>query len=67
MQSVNTIYKENQKVIGHNTDIGGFKQSLEYINYSVKNKKVFILGAGGVAPSIPVSYTHLTLPTKRIV
>jgi len=52
VQSVNTIYKENQKVIGHNTDVGGFKQSLEYINYNVKNKKVFILGAGGVAPSI---------------
>ena len=52
VQSVNTIYKENQKVIGHNTDVGGFKQSLEYINYNVKNKKVFILGAGGVVPSI---------------
>jgi len=55
-QSVNTIYKENENgvdvVIGDNTDVGGFKQSLEYINYNVKNKKVFILGAGGVAPSI---------------
>jgi len=54
--SVNTIYKENENginvVVGHNTDVGGFKQSLEYINYSVKNKKVFILGAGGVVPSI---------------
>jgi len=39
VQSVNTIYKENQKVIGHNTDVGGFKQSLEFINYNVKNKK----------------------------
>jgi len=52
VQSVNTIYKENQKVIGHNTDVDGFKKSLEYINYKVKNKKVFILGAGGVVPSI---------------
>ncbi len=55
-QSVNTIYKENENgvdvVIGDNTDVGGFKQSLEYINYNIKNKKVFILGAGGVAPSI---------------
>ena len=38
VQSVNTIYKENQKIIGHNTDVGGFRESLEYINYSVKNK-----------------------------
>jgi len=54
--SVNTIYKENENgvdvVVGGNTDVGGFKQSLEYINYNVKNKKVFILGAGGVVPSI---------------
>jgi len=54
--SVNTIYKENENgvdvVVGDNTDVGGFKQSLEYINYNVKNKKVFILGAGGVVPSI---------------
>jgi len=54
--SVNTIYKEKENgidaVVGDNTDVGGFKQSLEYINYNVKNKKVFILGAGGVVPSI---------------
>ena len=52
VQSVNTIFKKDNKVIGENTDVGGFKQSLEYINYTVKNKKVFILGAGGVVPSI---------------
>ena len=52
VQSVNTIFKKDNKVIGENTDVDGFKQSLEYINYTVKNKKVFILGAGGVVPSI---------------
>ncbi len=52
VQSVNTIFKKDNKVIGENTDVGGFKQSLEYINYAVKNKKIFILGAGGVVPSI---------------
>ena len=52
VQSVNTIFKKDNKVIGENTDVGGFKQSLEYINYTIKNKKVFILGAGGVVPSI---------------
>ena len=51
-QSVNTIFKNNNKVIGDNTDIGGFVNGLKHINYSVKNKKVFILGAGGVVPSI---------------
>tara|TARA_B100000029_G_scaffold516111_1_gene626977 strand:+ start:1739 stop:2521 length:783 start_codon:yes stop_codon:yes gene_type:complete len=54
-QSVNTIYKKNNKVVGDNTDVGGFEQSLKHINYSVKNKKVFILGAGGVAPAIIIA------------
>ena len=57
-QSVNTIYIEknnitgSNKVVGRNTDILGFKYSLEHIKYSVKGKKIFILGAGGVTPSI---------------
>ena len=51
-RSVNTIYKENDKVIGHNTDIAGFELSLRYSKYDVKDKKVFILGAGGVVSSI---------------
>jgi len=58
-QSVNTIFKKNNKVIGDNTDIGGFEQSLKNINYSVKNRKVFIIGAGGVAPSIILALKRL--------
>ena len=51
-QSVNTIYKKNNKVIGHNTDIFGFKASIEKAKYNLNNKEVLILGAGGVVPSI---------------
>ena len=51
-QSINTIYKENDKIIGHNTDMAGFELGLRHINFSVKDKKVFILGAGGVVSSI---------------
>jgi len=51
-ESVNTIYKQNGKVVGHNTDTIGFELALKHINYNVKNKKVFVLGAGGVTPSI---------------
>ena len=57
-QSVNTIYIEKNKItgsneiVGKNTDIPGFKYSLEHIKYSVKGKKIFVLGAGGVTPSI---------------
>ena len=51
-QSVNTIYKKNNKIVGTNTDVTGFNYALQQIKYSVKGKKIFILGAGGVAPSI---------------
>jgi len=52
VQSVNTIFKRDNKVIGDNTDVVGFEKGLKHINYDVKNKKIFILGAGGVVPSI---------------
>ena len=51
-QSVNTIYKENNKILGHNTDISGFELAIRGKGYDMKNKKLFILGAGGVVPSI---------------
>ena len=51
-QSVNTIIFENDKAIGHNTDIKGFEYSLKFNNISLKNKNIFIVGAGGVVPSI---------------
>jgi len=59
VQSVNTIFKKDNKVIGDNTDIGGFEQALKHINYSIKNKKIFILGAGGVVPSIIIALKRL--------
>ena len=51
-QSVNTIYLDNDKVVGHNTDIDGFKMAVEQTKFLLANKKIFILGAGGVVPSI---------------
>ena len=58
-KSVNTVFKRNNKIIGENTDIGGFEQGLKHINYNVKNKKIFILGAGGVVPSIIIALKKL--------
>ncbi len=51
-QSVNTIAYENGNLIGHNTDIVGFDKAVKSLNFDMKNKKVLILGAGGVVPSI---------------
>jgi shikimate dehydrogenase len=51
-QSVNTVYKKGNLIIGDNTDITGFELAIKRTNYNLKNKSVFILGAGGVVPSI---------------
>mgnify|MGYP001360376603 CR=1 FL=1 len=51
-QSVNTIILDNEKLLGCNTDIFGFESAIKNLNYDISNKKIFILGAGGVVPSI---------------
>ena len=51
-QSVNTIILKNNSLVGHNTDIPGFTKAIKNLNFSIKEKKIFILGAGGVVPSI---------------
>jgi len=58
-KSVNTIYLENNRVIGHNTDIGGFEKSIYQSNVDLANKKILILGAGGVVPSIIYALTKM--------
>ena len=63
-QSVNTIYLKNAKVIGHNTDIFGFERAIKKINFNLNNKRIFILGAGGVVPSI--IYTLIKMGSSEI-
>ena len=58
-QSVNTIYLDNSKIIGHNTDTAGFAMSIQKSNINLSNKKVLILGAGGVVPSIISSLVEM--------
>ena len=57
--SVNTICLEEDKIIGHNTDIAGFELAIRYINYDVKRKKALIIGAGGVSPSIILALKNM--------
>ena len=39
-------------MIGHNTDIVGFDKAIKALDFNMKDKKILILGAGGVVPSI---------------
>ncbi len=51
-QSVNTIIFEKGNLIGHNTDIVGFDKAIKALNFNMKNKRILILGAGGVVSSM---------------
>ena len=50
--SVNTIILDNKDLVGHNTDVVGFTNAIKNLKFNIIGKKVFILGAGGVVPSI---------------
>ena len=63
--SVNTIYKNNQDIIGHNTDVAGFELGLRHSKINVLGKSTFIIGAGGVVPSI--IYSLLNMGCKKIM
>ena len=60
-QSVNTIYKNKDKIIGDNTDITGFKIGLEATNQNIKGKIALILGAGGVVSSIIIALKKMQI------
>ena len=62
--SVNTIYKNGNEIIGHNTDVAGFELGLRHSKINVLHKSALILGAGGVVPSIV--YSLLGMGCKKI-
>ena len=62
--SVNTIYKSGNDLIGHNTDVAGFELGLRHSKINVLHKSILILGAGGVVPSI--IYSLLSMGCKKI-
>ncbi|MCK5015104.1 MAG: shikimate dehydrogenase [Candidatus Omnitrophica bacterium] len=51
--AINTIViDEERKLIGHNTDAPGFLSHLAELGFQTKDKRVAILGAGGVSRAI---------------
>ena len=62
--SVNTIYKNDNEIIGHNTDVAGFELGMRHSKINVLHKSILILGAGGVVPSI--IFSLLSMGCKKI-
>jgi shikimate dehydrogenase len=56
LDAVNTIVRENDKLIGHNTDGGGFLAALAAdAGFEPRSKRAFVLGAGGAARAVAVA------------
>ena len=47
--SVNTVVKEDGKLIGYNTDFFGMNYMLEKADISLQGKRILILGSGGTS------------------
>ncbi|MCQ9206981.1 MAG: shikimate dehydrogenase [Omnitrophica bacterium] len=67
--ALNTIVREDGKVVGHNTDYHGFVKSLRGrasgdLGFEPEEKSAFVFGAGGAAKA--VVYSLLILGAKKI-
>ena len=53
--SVNTIYLDNETIVGENTDVYGLQAAYLKEVDNIPQKKTLVIGAGGVAPSVILS------------
>ena len=64
--AVNTVHNKEGKLIGYNTDVDGFVESLRRQGgFNLKDKNVLLLGAGGVAYAI--SFALVKSGIKKLV
>ena len=50
--AVNTIVPDADTLIGHNTDVGGFNDLLEFANFCSEGSNILVLGAGGATRAV---------------
>ncbi len=50
--AVNTVVREGDRLIGHNTDVSGFIGALRDKGFSPRGKRAVLLGAGGAARAV---------------
>ncbi len=64
--AVNCIYQKNGNLIGNNTDWFGFLMALRENDISANEKKVIVLGAGGVARAVIFALQHAGAKQIRV-
>lgn len=52
LQAVNTVVNRDGKLVGYNTDVFGFSESLRHEGIAVRGKTFLLLGAGGAAKAV---------------
>lgn len=71
-RAVNTIYREDGKLVGDNTDVPGFLADLHSFLSGVRlsNQKALLLGAGGAASAVGVALAQegwqVTIAARRL-
>jgi shikimate dehydrogenase len=68
--AVNTIVREHERLIGHNTDAAGLARSLAEAQVKLEGARVVVLGAGGAARAAVVGLaehgaSHVTIAARR--
>lgn len=65
IQAVNTVWVKEGKLIGYNTDIYGFLESVKPL-LKPNHKKALILGTGGASKSVIYALDSLGIKCKRV-
>ncbi|WP_028309450.1 shikimate dehydrogenase [Desulfitibacter alkalitolerans] len=65
--AVNTVLVENGRIIGYNTDVAGFKKSIEESGFCTAGEVVTVLGAGGAARAAIIGLIELGAREVNII
>ena len=65
--AVNTIHAEDDKLVGHNTDVDGVSEALKQYREQLANESVTIFGAGGGAHAVVYSLINYYRPAQIFV
>ncbi len=63
VQAVNTVKPKQDKLIGYNTDVAGFKRAVAELGFQGEGKNALVLGAGGAARAAVVALSQLGVDT----
>lgn len=65
--AVNTVAKNNGRLVGHNTDLAGFCSSLSQAGFEVAGKAALVVGAGGAARAVCHGLLTLAVDTLYLI